>query len=140
MPLAVIKHVQCLNRPFSSTGSACLRYMLALQPPTASTALMTLRRLIICVEIFFCYLERCTNSVDRCAFAIVLSSHDLMPPRCLSVLLVTRGSAVAADITVLILTWIKTYQHWRELRRLKMSTSVSTLLLRDGKLCYPSVI
>ena len=60
-----------------------------------------------------------------------------MPLWFLIVLFLTRGSAIATDVAVLVLTWVKTFQHWRELRRLKMGSSVSTLLLRDGKVCYP---
>ena len=34
---------------------------------------------------------------------------------------------------VLIMTLAKTFQHWKQMRRLKLGTSVTTLLVRDGK-------
>ena len=46
---------------------------------------------------------------------------------------VARGSLVAADSTVLVLTWTKTFRNWNEARRLNLDLSVSTCLLRDGK-------
>ena len=51
----------------------------------------------------------------------------------LTVTYVTRGSMVAADLIVLVLTWIKTFRNWNEARRLNVELSVSTCLLRDGK-------
>ena len=47
-------------------------------------------------------------------------------------LLFTRGSAIAVDILVLLITWTKTFQHWRQLHQISLGASVSTLLLRDG--------
>ncbi|EKM60201.1 uncharacterized protein PHACADRAFT_246056 [Phanerochaete carnosa HHB-10118-sp] len=40
--------------------------------------------------------------------------------------------ASACDIVVLALTWIKSFAHWREMRRLKLTSSISTVLLRDA--------
>lgn len=34
---------------------------------------------------------------------------------------------------VLVLTLAKTFQHWRQMRQLKLSASVASLLIRDGK-------
>ena len=49
-----------------------------------------------------------------------------------SVLLLTRGSAIAVDVVVVILTWIKTYGHWRHMRELHINVSVTDILIRDG--------
>ena len=51
----------------------------------------------------------------------------------LSVLFLTRGSAIAVDLAVIILTWIKTFGHWRRLRQLHISASATDVLIRDGK-------
>ncbi|GJE98321.1 hypothetical protein PsYK624_145480 [Phanerochaete sordida] len=48
----------------------------------------------------------------------------------------TRSCALAADVAVLILTWVKTFRHWRQLRELNIGTSVASLLLRDGTLYF----
>ena len=50
-----------------------------------------------------------------------------------SVVYATRGSLVAADSIVLVLTWIKTFNNWNRSRKLNLRLSVSTCLLRDGK-------
>ncbi|EKM60191.1 uncharacterized protein PHACADRAFT_85378, partial [Phanerochaete carnosa HHB-10118-sp] len=55
----------------------------------------------------------------------------------LHMLIFTRSSLIASDVLVLVLTWIKSYPHWREMRRLKLSSSVSTVLLRDGIYLIP---
>ena len=52
------------------------------------------------------------------------------------VLLLTRGSAIAVDVAVVILTWIKTYGHWRQLRQLHINVSVTDILIRDGMKCF----
>lgn len=44
----------------------------------------------------------------------------------------TRASLIAADLIVLVLTWIRTFSQLRESWRLKLPSSVSGLLLRDG--------
>ena len=49
-----------------------------------------------------------------------------------SVLLLTRGSAIAVDVVVVILTWIKTFGHWRHMRQLHINVSVTDILIRDG--------
>ena len=48
-------------------------------------------------------------------------------------LLITRSSFIIVDTIVLFVTWIKTFNQWSELRRLNLGTSISSLLLRDGK-------
>ena len=48
------------------------------------------------------------------------------------VVYVTRGCVIALDSMVLALTWKKTFQAWREARRLNLQLSVTTCLLRDG--------
>ena len=49
-----------------------------------------------------------------------------------SVLLLTRGSAIAVDAVVIVLTWIKTFRHWRHMRQLHINVSVTDVLIRDG--------
>lgn len=49
------------------------------------------------------------------------------------VLYLTRVSLIVVDTLMLVLTWNKTYRQWKESRRLGISVSVSTCLLRDGK-------
>ncbi|GJE98364.1 hypothetical protein PsYK624_145930 [Phanerochaete sordida] len=36
----------------------------------------------------------------------------------------------------MVLTWVKTFSHWRNLRRAGLRSSISTLLLRDGTLFF----
>ena len=55
-------------------------------------------------------------------------------------LLFTRGSAIAADVLVLLVAWTKTFQHWKQLRQMSLGASVSTLLLRDGMCLVPLAI
>ncbi|EKM50292.1 uncharacterized protein PHACADRAFT_201131 [Phanerochaete carnosa HHB-10118-sp] len=52
----------------------------------------------------------------------------------------TRGSLILADAIVLILTWIKTFRHWRNARRLKMKASLTTCLLRDGTMYFIALL
>ncbi|EKM56292.1 uncharacterized protein PHACADRAFT_207573 [Phanerochaete carnosa HHB-10118-sp] len=51
------------------------------------------------------------------------------------VLYFTRCSLIAADVIVLLLTWIKSFRHFKEMRQLKLGLSISAVLLRDDK--YP---
>ncbi|EKM56356.1 uncharacterized protein PHACADRAFT_91681, partial [Phanerochaete carnosa HHB-10118-sp] len=50
-----------------------------------------------------------------------------------AVLYFTRCSLIAADIIVLVLTWIKSFKQLIEMRRVNLGLSISTVLLRDGK-------
>ncbi|THG96397.1 hypothetical protein EW026_g5432 [Hermanssonia centrifuga] len=43
-----------------------------------------------------------------------------------------RLSMIAADILVLVLTWMKTYRNYKEATRVGLQAKVSSLLLRDG--------
>ncbi|GJE99206.1 hypothetical protein PsYK624_154550 [Phanerochaete sordida] len=52
----------------------------------------------------------------------------------------TRSCAIAVDVMVLVLTWIKTFQHWRQSRQVNHTTSVATLLLRDGTLYFLALL
>lgn len=45
----------------------------------------------------------------------------------------TRAAMMLADILVVVITWIKTFKEWNTARQLKLSLSVTTCLLRDGK-------
>ena len=62
-----------------------------------------------------------------------LDHCQLLTVNTLSVLFFTRGSAIAVDMAVVILTWIKTFGHWRRLRQLNISFSVTDILIRDGR-------
>ena len=44
---------------------------------------------------------------------------------------------MAADLIVLVLTWIKTFRQWREGRKLNVPFPISACLLRDGEICRP---
>ena len=52
----------------------------------------------------------------------------------------SRAALIAADLIVLLCTWIKTFDHWRRSRRLKMPLSITTCLLRDGMSRTKSVV
>ncbi|EKM54052.1 uncharacterized protein PHACADRAFT_209878 [Phanerochaete carnosa HHB-10118-sp] len=52
----------------------------------------------------------------------------------------TRGLLVLADTIVLVLTWIKTFRHWKNARHLKMRSSVTTCLLRGGTLYFIALL
>ncbi|EKM48120.1 uncharacterized protein PHACADRAFT_203221 [Phanerochaete carnosa HHB-10118-sp] len=60
--------------------------------------------------------------------------------RMFHVLYTTRGSLILADAIVLVLTWIKTFRHWRNARRLKMRASLTTCLLRDGTMYFIALL
>ena len=55
-----------------------------------------------------------------------------------SVLLLTRSSAIAVDVVVVVLTWIKIYGHWRHMRQLHINVSVTETLIRDGMISFPT--
>ena len=54
-----------------------------------------------------------------------------------TVLDVSRASSILMETMVLVCTWIKTFKHWREARRLRMASSISSYLLRDGQIYSP---
>ncbi|EKM50273.1 uncharacterized protein PHACADRAFT_201113 [Phanerochaete carnosa HHB-10118-sp] len=56
--------------------------------------------------------------------------------RAFRVVYITRGSLILADAIVLVLTWIKTFGHWMNARRLNMRVSLATCLLRDGTIYF----
>ncbi|EKM50266.1 uncharacterized protein PHACADRAFT_201110 [Phanerochaete carnosa HHB-10118-sp] len=60
--------------------------------------------------------------------------------RMFHVMYITRGSLVLADTIVLVLTWIKTFGHWKNARRLKMKVSLTTCLLRDGTMYFIALL
>lgn len=45
----------------------------------------------------------------------------------------TRSCTLAADVIVLITTWLRTFRDWKEARRLKVALPLSTMLFRDGE-------
>ncbi|EKM48943.1 uncharacterized protein PHACADRAFT_265962 [Phanerochaete carnosa HHB-10118-sp] len=53
---------------------------------------------------------------------------------------VARGSLILADAIVLILTWMKTLGNWLATRRLNMTVSLTTCLLRDGTLYFIALL
>ena len=55
----------------------------------------------------------------------------------LSVIILTRSSVIAMDLGVIVLTWIKTFGHWRRLRQLHINVSVTDVLIRDGMYSLP---
>ncbi|EKM60218.1 uncharacterized protein PHACADRAFT_189352 [Phanerochaete carnosa HHB-10118-sp] len=56
------------------------------------------------------------------------------------VVYLTTSSVTASDAVVLVLTWIKSFAHWREMRRLKLASSISDVLLRDGTLYFLALL
>ena len=48
--------------------------------------------------------------------------------------LIGRASLVVADVIVIIVSWMKTFRHVKEVSRLRLLTHIGTMLLRDGKL------
>ncbi|EKM56267.1 uncharacterized protein PHACADRAFT_193887 [Phanerochaete carnosa HHB-10118-sp] len=51
-----------------------------------------------------------------------------------------RGCAIAADAAVLVLTWVKSFGHFREMRRLKLRSSITAILLRDGTVYFMTLL
>ena len=51
---------------------------------------------------------------------------------CALVLFLTRTSAIVLDMAILVLTWAKTYRHWRQLQQLDINISATGVLVRDG--------
>lgn len=49
-----------------------------------------------------------------------------------AVLFLTRGSVIAADAIVLVLTWVKSFKHLKEMGRPKLGSPILVVLLRDG--------
>lgn len=47
---------------------------------------------------------------------------------------------LASDTLLVILTWLKTFNMWRESTRLGIKTPVVTLILRDGEVVAPQWI
>ncbi|KAI0087746.1 hypothetical protein BDY19DRAFT_952927, partial [Irpex rosettiformis] len=54
----------------------------------------------------------------------------------IAVVVVNRLCVIAADVIVLLSTWIKTFRHRREMARSGFSTSIIHLLLRDGTVSF----
>lgn len=44
-----------------------------------------------------------------------------------------RAAVLATDGLTLVLTWIKTFRHWKQTRQLNIPVTVTTCLVRDGK-------
>ncbi len=81
----------------------------------------------------------CLNSLslsgDRLAF-VVVSAHlcgcspQFIPKRPVS--LATRTAVIVGDVLVLVITWTKTAQAYREARRMKIRAPLTTIVFRDG--------
>ncbi|GJE98348.1 hypothetical protein PsYK624_145760 [Phanerochaete sordida] len=56
------------------------------------------------------------------------------------VLYFTRSGALASDLLVVVLTWTKTFMHWKQQRRAGLKSSVATLLLRDGTIYFGAIL
>lgn len=65
--------------------------------------------------------------VNTCVQSLNLSDRELA-----IWLHVSRGSAVAMDAFVLVLTWLKTFSTWRAARRVQANGNLTGCLLRDG--------
>lgn len=68
---------------------------------------------------------RCESSLFK--FALLVTVYMC------AVLYLTKCSLIVADIIVLVLTWIRSFKHVMEMRRLNLGLSISGVLLRDGK-------
>lgn len=55
------------------------------------------------------------------------------------VLYVTRGAVIAADIIVLIMTWMNIHRRWRGVVTLSPPISLETCLFRDGATSTPLI-
>lgn len=53
---------------------------------------------------------------------------------------IVRAIAIATDALVLIMTWIKTRSIYKAVRRVKVGTGLSELLIRDGTLYFGSLL
>ncbi len=81
----------------------------------------------------------CMNSLslsgDRLA-SVVVSAHlcGCSPQFILArlVSLATRTAVIVGDVLVLVITWTKTAQAYREARRMKIRAPLATILFRDG--------
>ncbi|EKM60225.1 uncharacterized protein PHACADRAFT_246073 [Phanerochaete carnosa HHB-10118-sp] len=69
------------------------------------------------------------------------STFTNIPPKLTTELLfLTRCSLIASDVIVLVLTWTKSFAHWRQMRRFKLTSSISSVLLRDGTLYFLALL
>ena len=57
---------------------------------------------------------------------------------CFTVVLICRISSIIVDLLVVIVTWKKTFWHWKDATRLFTSPSISACLLRDGR-CFDQI-
>ncbi len=55
----------------------------------------------------------------------------------LTVSLVTRISVIIGDVLVLVVTWLKTAQAYKEARLLNIKAPLVTMLFRDGAIAQP---
>ncbi|EKM50256.1 uncharacterized protein PHACADRAFT_201098 [Phanerochaete carnosa HHB-10118-sp] len=57
-----------------------------------------------------------------------------------SVVYITRSLLILNDAIVLVLTWIKTFGHWRSARRVNVKASLTACLLRDGTVYFITLL
>ncbi|GJE85115.1 hypothetical protein PsYK624_011920 [Phanerochaete sordida] len=67
----------------------------------------------------------CVTSQLRASSCLMLSQVDIV-----------RSVAIATDALVLVMTWIKTHTIYKAVRRVKVDTGLSQLLIRDGTLYF----
>ncbi|EKM56360.1 uncharacterized protein PHACADRAFT_207614 [Phanerochaete carnosa HHB-10118-sp] len=51
-----------------------------------------------------------------------------------------NSDVIAADVLVLVLTWTKSFKQFQDMRRLKLGTSISAVLLRDGTVYFITLL
>ena len=66
----------------------------------------------------------------------LLSVVGVLTPFSHIVSLTTHASAIATDLLVVVLTWIKTFSLRRAAVNLNLKASLSTVLLRDGSVYF----
>ncbi|KAI0647643.1 hypothetical protein C8Q79DRAFT_1009712 [Trametes meyenii] len=59
--------------------------------------------------------------------------HALQTSR---VMIVSRSCAILGDFVVVVVTWVKTFQSWREASAAHLRTSLSGMVLRDGSVYF----
>ncbi|KAI0769544.1 hypothetical protein BC629DRAFT_790526 [Irpex lacteus] len=75
--------------------------------------------------------DRVIVDLDICTYTVQESTRIN-----LLLSLISRISVIAADILVLVVTWMKTARSYSEARRLKIETPLSMMLIRDGTLYF----
>lgn len=80
--------------------------------------------------------------LTRLTSGVRLLEYDLLQTCSLNhiaVTIVNRVSAIAVDIVVVLVTWLRTMRYTREATRIGVNVSLSGTLLRDGKYTFRSM-